>query len=74
MRLKDQQVHGDRNTGLIESGGVSEDNKYDYYAGYSYFQEDGWRKPSPSEVQQGFAKLGYEDEDTRIDLSYTGRA
>ena len=61
-----------RNTGLIESGGVSEDNKYDYYAGYSYFQEDGWRKPSPSEVQQGFAKLGYEDEDTRIDLSYTG--
>ena len=61
-----------RNTGLIESGGVSEDSKYDYYAGYSYFQEDGWRKPSPSEVQQGFAKLGYEDEDTRIDLSYTG--
>ena len=61
-----------RNTGLIESGGVSEDNKYDYYAGYSYFQEDGWRKPSPSEVQQGFAKLGYEDEDTRVDLSYTG--
>ena len=61
-----------RNTGLIESGGVSENNKYDYYAGYSYFQEDGWRKPSPSEVQQGFAKLGYEDEDTRIDLSYTG--
>ena len=61
-----------RNTGLIESGGVSEDNKYDYYAGYSYFKEDGWRKPSPSEVQQGFAKLGYEDDTSRFDLSYTG--
>ncbi|MDA8869318.1 TonB-dependent receptor [Methylophilaceae bacterium] len=61
-----------RKTGLIESGGVSEDNKYDYYAGYSYFKEDSWRKPAPSEVQQGFAKLGYEDEDSRIDLSYSG--
>ena len=61
-----------RNTGLIESGGVSEDNKYDYYAGYSYFKEDGWREPSPSEVQQGFAKLGYEDDTSRFDLSYTG--
>jgi outer membrane receptor protein involved in Fe transport len=61
-----------RKTGLIESGGVSEDNRFDYYAGYSYFKEDSWRKPAPSEVQQGFAKLGYEDEDTRIDLSYTG--
>jgi len=61
-----------RKTGLIESGGVSEDNKYDYYAGYSYFKEDSWRKPAPSEVQQGFAKLGYEDEDSRLELSYTG--
>ena len=61
----------EKKTGLIESGGVSDDNKFDYYAGYSYFKEDSWRKPAPSEVQQGFAKLGYEDEDTRIDLSYT---
>ncbi len=61
-----------RKTGSIESGGVSEDNKYDYYAGYSYFKEDSWRKPAPSEVQQGFAKLGYEDEDSRLEVSYTG--
>jgi outer membrane receptor protein involved in Fe transport len=60
-----------RKTGLIESGGVSDDNNFDYYAGYSYFKEDSWRKPAPSEVQQGFAKFGYEDEDSRIDLSYT---
>jgi len=60
-----------RKTGLIESGGVSDDNSFDYYAGYSYFKEDSWRKPAPSEVQQGFAKFGYEDEDSRIDLSYT---
>jgi len=60
-----------RKTALIESGGVSEDNSFDYYVGGSYFKEDSWRKPAPSEVQQGFAKFGYEDEDSRIDLSYT---
>ena len=61
-----------RNTGLAETGGMSDDQNFDYYAGYSYFQEDGWRKPSPSEVQQWFSKFGYEDDDSRIDLSYTG--
>ncbi len=61
-----------RNTGLVETGGMSDDQGFDYYAGYSYFQEDGWRKPAPSEVQQWFSKFGYEDEDSRYDLSYTG--
>ncbi|MDC1101122.1 TonB-dependent receptor [Methylophilaceae bacterium] len=61
-----------RNTGLVESGGVSDDNRFDYYAGYSYFKEDGWREPSPSEVQQWFSKFGYEDEVSRYDLTYTG--
>ena len=61
-----------RNTGLVETGGVSDDQLYDYYVGYSYFKEDGWRKPSPSEVQQWFSKIGYEDDTTRYDLSYTG--
>ena len=61
-----------RNTGLVETGGVSDDQLYDYYVGYSYFKEDGWRKPSPSEVQQWFSKIGYEDDTMRYDLSYTG--
>ena len=61
-----------RNLGLVETGGVSDDQGFDYYAGYSYFKEDGWREPSPSEVQQWFSKFGYEDEETRYDLSYTG--
>ena len=61
-----------RNIGLLETGGVSDDQRYDYYVGYSYFKEDGWRKPSPSEVQQWFSKIGYEDDTSRYDLSYTG--
>ena len=60
-----------RKTAILESGGVSEDNSFDYYVGGSYFKEDSWRKPAPSEVQQAFSKFGYEDEDSRIELSYT---
>ena len=46
-----------RKIGLIESGGVSEDERFDYYVGYEYFNEDGWRKPSPTTVNQWFGKL-----------------
>jgi outer membrane receptor protein involved in Fe transport len=61
-----------RKIGLIESGGVSEDERFDYYVGYEYFNEDGWRKPSPTTVNQWFSKIGFEDDSSRYDLSYTG--
>jgi len=61
-----------RKIGLIESGGVSEDERFDYYVGYEYFNEDGWRKPSPTTVNQWFGKIGFEDDTSRYDLSYTG--
>jgi outer membrane receptor protein involved in Fe transport len=43
----------------------------DYFVVANFFKEDGWRDMSPSTVKQVFGKLGYEDERTDIDLSYT---
>ncbi len=45
---------------------------FDYYAGYQYFEEDGWRDYSPSHLNQFFSKLGWEDDATRAELTYTG--
>ena len=61
-----------RNITLLESGGVSQDGQFDYYMGYQYFEEDGWRDYSPSYVNQLFTKVGWETETSRYDLSYTG--
>ena len=61
-----------RNVTLLESGGVSQDGQFDYYMGYQYFEEDGWRDYSPSYVNQLFTKVGWETETSRYDLSYTG--
>jgi len=53
-----------------EYGGVSKDGSVDYYLGASYFDEDGWRKYSPTTVKQTFGKVGWQNETTKIDLSY----
>jgi outer membrane receptor protein involved in Fe transport len=53
-----------------EYGGVSKDGSVDYYLGANYFDEDGWRKHSPSTVKQTFGKVGWQNESTKIDLSY----
>jgi iron complex outermembrane receptor protein len=42
-----------------EHGGHTETK--DYYISASYFEEDGWRDFSPSEVTQMFAKFGHKD-------------
>ncbi len=44
---------------------------WDGYAAASYFEEDGWRKESPSEVRQVFLKGGYTGDRTAWHLSYT---
>lgn len=59
-----------REISLVEHGGVS--GNYDYYAGYQYTTEDGWRDYSPSHLNQYFAKVGWEDEASRLEVSYTG--
>jgi outer membrane receptor protein involved in Fe transport len=52
-----------------ETGG--EAGNFDYFVTGSYFDEDGWRDLSPSRVYQVFGKVGWQNDKTDIDLSYT---
>lgn len=52
-----------------EHGGYT-DTK-DYYLSASYFEEDGWRDYSPSEVTQLFAKFGHRDALNDVSLGIT---
>jgi outer membrane receptor protein involved in Fe transport len=44
----------------------------DYFIAGNYFDEDGWRDASPSKVKQIFSKLGWQNDTSRLELSYTG--
>lgn len=61
-----------RNTSVVEVGGVLADSNMDYYVGFEHFNENGWRKFSPSHVNQIFGKLGFESEMSRYEVTYTG--
>ncbi|HPX87818.1 MAG TPA: TonB-dependent receptor [Methylophilaceae bacterium] len=61
-----------RKTVAAEFGGVSADNSIDYFLAGNYFDEDGWRDHSPTEVKQIFGKVGWQNEASRLELSYTG--
>lgn len=61
-----------RKTTAAEFGGVSADNSIDYFIAGNYFDEDGWRDHSPTEVKQIFGKVGWQNEASRLELSYTG--
>ena len=61
-----------RQRALAEYGGVSKDGSVDYMIGFQHTTEDGWRKYSPSHVNQLFAKTGWQNETTKIDLTYIG--
>jgi outer membrane receptor protein involved in Fe transport len=43
----------------------------DYFFAGNYFDENGWRDISPTRVYQGFGKVGWQNETTDVDLSYT---
>jgi outer membrane receptor protein involved in Fe transport len=62
---------GRQNT-AAEFGGVSADGSIDYFISGNYFDEDGWRDYSPTEVKQLFGKVGWQNETSRLELSYTG--
>jgi outer membrane receptor protein involved in Fe transport len=49
-------------------GGVG---PFDYFFTGNYFDETGWRDLSPTKVWQGFGKVGWQNDKTDIDLSYT---
>lgn len=61
-----------RKAGSAEFGGVSKDGSIDYFISANVFSEDGWRDFSPSDVAQVFAKMGWQNETTSLNLSYTG--
>lgn len=61
-----------RQRALVEYGGVSQDGSVDYMLGYQHTTENGWRNFSPSHVNQLFGKLGWQNETTKLDLTYIG--
>ncbi|MDD4915286.1 MAG: TonB-dependent receptor [Methylococcales bacterium] len=52
-----------------EYGGSS--GKFDWYFAGNVFQDAGWRPYSPTGVNQGFGKVGWENAKTDLDLSFT---
>lgn len=50
--------------------GGSKDN-FDWYFAGNMFDDSGWRPYSPTSVNQGFGKVGWENEHTDLDLSFT---
>ncbi len=58
-----------RRAGEFEHGG-SNRKGLDWYVAGNWFREDGWRQDSPSEVRQGFAKLGWRRGKTALGLSF----
>jgi outer membrane receptor protein involved in Fe transport len=52
-----------------ETGG--EVGPFDYFVTGNFFDETGWRDGSSSRVWQGFGKVGWQNDKTDIDLSYT---
>jgi iron complex outermembrane receptor protein len=44
---------------------------FDWFVGGNLFEEQGWRSFSRSAVRQGFMKVGWDNETTDVDLSYT---
>ncbi len=53
----------------FEHGGFQD--RFDWFITGNLFEDDGWRDHSHSNVHQLFAKVGWEDETTDVDLSYT---
>ena len=48
------------------------DNGVSYFFAGNQFKEQGWRDSSPSDVLQGFGKLGWRNEKTDVDISFSG--
>ncbi len=48
------------------------DNGVGYFFAGNQFKEQGWRDSSPSDVLQGFGKIGWNNEKTDIDISFSG--
>jgi outer membrane receptor protein involved in Fe transport len=51
----------------LQTGG--NDGEFGYYAIGNYYEEDGWRDHSPTEVQQALANLSWRGEESALDLT-----
>lgn len=58
-----------RGDAQFETGGTR--GNFDYFFTANYLHEDGWRDLSPSTLRQAFGKIGWQDDDTAVHLSYT---
>src|SRR6185312_7289955 len=59
-----------RRTAQAQWGGVA--GSLDYFATGEFFDDHGWAQHNPSRVEQLFAKVGWQNEKTDLDLSFTG--
>ena len=82
LSLRTKSGHDDPGTELEAYGGSfgrrsfegetgGEFGNFDYFFAGTYFDEDGWRRNSPSRVYQAFGKVGWQNDKTDFDLSYT---
>jgi len=58
----------DRKNAQAEFGGKA-DNGVDYFISGNWFDEEGWRDASPSEVRQMFGQIGWQNETTDLNLT-----
>jgi len=59
-----------RRTAELEWGGSS--GVLDYFATGEYYDDAGWADHNPSQVRQFFSKLGWQNQTTDLDVSFTG--
>jgi len=82
LAVRTKSGHDDPGSGLQASGGSfgrrdfqgqtgGEAGRFDWFLAGNYFDEDGWRDLSPSHVRQLFGKLGWQDDRSDVDFSYT---
>jgi outer membrane receptor protein involved in Fe transport len=82
LSVKTKSGHDDPGTELEAYGGSfgrrsfsgetgGEFGNFDYFLTGNYFDETGWRDNSPTRVYQGFGKVGWQNDKTDVDLSYT---
>jgi len=69
LRAEAQLGSFDRQRLELAQGGYL--GPFDAFVAGELFSEGGWREHSPSRVRRLFSKLGWDDEATDVDLSYT---
>ena len=53
----------------FEAGGSDKERNIDYFVAANTFKERGWREHSSSEVNQIFGKIGWQNDNSDLDLS-----